>query len=411
MRQRLHNLVGEAKKAMEDRNLRMLFATNFTRTFGMSVINPIMPLFIRSLGADKLGVSMVLSASSAASIFLLVPCGLLADRYGRKKTIVASTILSLLPPFFFAVSTSWQQIIPWAILFSVSITMYFPAKDSIIADYTTPKNRAMFYGAINLALCMASIVGPAAGGFIADRYGWASSFYLIILTTLLCLPFALSLTETTGRGPVPKEERQTKGARPNFLRILVIFVFYYTFLGIALAIVLMAIPLYLEDKFQMTKAQVGLFFSVGTGVTSLFTQIPSGRIVRKFGGQRALLAYILMIPPTFLLWPSVQSPFVLLILMIIYGVFYTMTWVAEATLIMSLVPTPLRGFSSAVTQTGLAVGRTLGPMVVGLIWSPLGPEAVFYSAALFFALCALPILMVGRTAEYKRNLKLTTSTN
>lgn len=390
----LYELRVKIRRSIEDRNLRMLLLTNFSKNFSTSLINPLMPLFISSLGANKLEVSLVLSASSTASVFLLVPSGILADRYGKKKTILISIILSFISPFFFAISTEWEQIIPWAILFSASAAIYFPAKDSIIADYTTAENRPMFYGAINMALCAASIIAPIIGGFIIDNYGWACSFYLVILTSAICLIFALGLTETTGKGESTTKKRKDIDLRGQYLRILAFFVIYYICLGISLAIFFMAIPLYLEDRFHMNKTQIGLFFSAGMGLTPLLTQIPSGRIVKRFGGRRSLLLYIMMIIPTLIAWPSIQRSSALLALMIIFGGLYAMTWVAEATLIMSLVPSSLRGFSSAVTYTALSVGRTIGPIVAGSVWTYLGSEAVFYLSALFLSLCIPPIFLI-----------------
>ena len=392
----LSNLVAKTRRAVEDRNLRMLLLTNFFRIFSMSMINPITPLFISSLGAETINVSLVLSASSAASIFLSVPSGLLADRYGRKKTIVISIVLSIIPPIFFSLSTHWEQIIPWAILLSISATMYFPAKDSIIADYTTPENRAMFYGAINMAFSAAYIIAPVTGGFIVDHYGWTYSFYFIILTAMLSLISASNLSETTGEGIVCKEGKKIEAGKERYLLTLTFFITYYLLLGIAIAMVLMAIPLYLDNVLNMSKTQIGLFFSAGMGVAPLLTQIPSGKIVKKIGGRRALFSYILMITLPLIAWPTMKSPYALLILMIAFGGAYAMTWVAESTLIMNIVPHALRGLSSAVTVTALSVGRTIGPMVGGLIWNQLGPETVFYLSALFFSLSSIPIFLLKR---------------
>lgn len=257
----------------------------------------------------------------------------------------------------------------------------------------------MFYGAINMALCAASIVAPVIGGFLIDNYGWACSFYSVILTSAICLIFALGLTETTGKGRSAKDEEKDTDIRGRYLRVLAVFVIYYISLGISLAILFMAIPLYLEGRFHINKTQIGLFFSAGMGVTPLLTQIPSGRIVKRFGGRRSLLFYLIMIIPTLIAWPVMQSSSALFVLMIIFGGFYAMTWVAEATLIMSIVPSSLRGFSSAVTYTALSIGRTIGPIVAGLVWAQLGSEAVFYFSALFFSLCIPPIFIVKQVVK------------
>src|SRR5262249_8533253 len=62
----------------------------------------------------------------------------------------------------------------------------------VIADLFPPAQRARFQGLFGSVFGLASIVGPALGGFLTDSWGWRWVFYLTLPVRLLALAAILA---------------------------------------------------------------------------------------------------------------------------------------------------------------------------------------------------------------------------
>jgi MFS family permease len=150
-------------------------------------------------------------------------------------------------------------------------------------------------------------------------------------------------------------------------------------------------PIYLTERFHVSTAEVGLFISVGFGLTTILTQIPAGVLAEKVGRKRFITACFAVIPVLFILWTTVQSFLLLLPIQMAINGLWSMTWPSSLTLLMEHVHVTRRGVSSGITQAGIMLGFTVGPIMGGYLWETLGTLFPYYASAIFFTLC-LPIV-------------------
>ena len=73
-------------------NIRNFMIANFCTQIGMGVF---MDIYIKELGLSESVNGSVVSLNALALVFMLVPAGIISDRLGRKKLIVAGTILTV----------------------------------------------------------------------------------------------------------------------------------------------------------------------------------------------------------------------------------------------------------------------------------------------------------------------------
>jgi MFS family permease len=164
-----------------------LLAGAFVNRLGY-MVEPFLALYLsgpRSFGASTVGV--VLAAFGAGAFASQPIGGYLADRFGRRSTLVGGMIGSAASFMLLASVRDLALIAVAACLSGLTIDLYRPAVSAMIADLVAPENRAkafaLLYWAINLGVAVAGVTG----GLLAARSYWL----LFLVDAVPCLAFAV----------------------------------------------------------------------------------------------------------------------------------------------------------------------------------------------------------------------------
>jgi len=86
---------------------RKLLVTRVLRTFGYGYLAVVLALYLQQLGLDAFQVGVILTAAVAGSALMNVFWSLLADRYGRRRTVATMAVLMTLGGLLFAFANSF----------------------------------------------------------------------------------------------------------------------------------------------------------------------------------------------------------------------------------------------------------------------------------------------------------------
>ncbi len=187
----------------------VLFAGAFVNRLGTFVL-PFITLYLTSRGYSVPQAGLGLAAYGAGAIGAQGAGGLLADRIGRRNTIVVSSFggaaltLSLI-----WVSGLWDIVGVVALLGFVA-ELYRPAASALIADLIEPQARVAAFSAYRLALNLGFACGLSLGGILAAHsyhllfVGDALTSALFGIIALVALPHGTRTTK--------EQERHLAGA-------------------------------------------------------------------------------------------------------------------------------------------------------------------------------------------------------
>jgi MFS family permease len=165
-------------------------------TTGQGCVNMILPLFLKNqMGLSTSLIGLFFTGSSVLTLVTQIPSGWLADRYGRKKLILAC----IAPiPFLYG---AWPFIDNWIVLLVLNSTafglwsMTWPATLALLSDFVPPQLRGSAFGVRMTGVRLGFTIGPLVAGYLYSAIGGVTPFMASAAFYILGIVLAMFLRE------------------------------------------------------------------------------------------------------------------------------------------------------------------------------------------------------------------------
>lgn len=170
-----HSAIDDAPVHVDHRaRMEILIAillTMFLSALDQTIVGTALPTIVTDLSGNELYVWVVtiylLTATVSGPIY-----GKLSDLFGRRPMMMIGVSLFLVGSLLCGLSQEMWQLILFRGIQGVGAGAIFPIALAVIGDLFSPRERGKYQGLFGGVFAIASIVGPALGGFLTDTISW-----------------------------------------------------------------------------------------------------------------------------------------------------------------------------------------------------------------------------------------------
>lgn len=373
------------------KNILLLGFVSLLNDISSEIIQPVLPIFIASLGGSSLAVGLIGGISDGLPSLFKVLAGYWSDRLGKRKPlVVAGYALSAVGKLFLPVATTWQHVFLLKTLERSGKGVRSAPRDAMISESAREGRRGRGFGLHRSMDSTGAVIGSVLAYLLWQGGMSYSSIFLVAAVLSLLALFPFYRVKESFRAPSCEIRLKLSGISPKlrrFLAIACLFAlgnFSYMFFilraqGLFSGAEAVAAPLLLYALFNLVYALMAM---------------PAGIWSDRVGRRKVLALGYALFALTALGFAAVTSLDGLIALFALYGLVYALVDGSERAYVADLSPGSLRGSALGLYYGAIGIAAILSSLIAGALWAWWGVQATFIFGAGAAGLAAVG-LMIG----------------
>jgi MFS family permease len=368
-------------------NFLSIYAPSVALALGTGIIIPALPVYARSFGVPFEVASLVIIGQQLGHIFSAYPTGLLMDRVGRRKIVLAGPLLLALSSLLVALAGSFPELLVYRFIGGIGEQMWRVGRLTIIADTGGDRERGRQITTMSAMESAGRLFSPALGAGLAVYWDIRAPFIAhAILCLLAIIPSFKLIRETAPNLVKGGMRRSTAAMSGGGMRALLVFpvIMYMVaqfFASFARGPVFTGqINLYGAYAYDLGPQQIALLATITTAI-SIPISLSSGWIMDHFGRKATLVpGFTLLLLSFGFLGLTALIPVPFAVFMAAYLCVYactSMTGGNMQTLGSDIAPANARGQFYGVSQTLGHFGGPVATSAVALLSAGIGYWSAF----------------------------------
>jgi MFS family permease len=335
--------------------------------------------------------------------------GAVADAFDRKKVLLVTMVLQLIPGVAMALLTHTETVQVWHIytlgfLGAFVDVFNWPARAALVPRLVPP-GLMMNAVTINSMIIQTSfLVGPALAGVCIDHTGLAMTYSI---STLLLVPAIASILSLRTSGKVEGKKRQVnlrsiiEGVEFIWIQRIILSLFLLDFGVTLVGFYRPILPIFAADVFNMGASGLGLLYAAPSAGSLLgsMTLLMAGDIKQK--GIAVVMAAVGFAASLALLgashwfWLAVAA-------VIVLGITDSISVAIRRTVVQLLAPNEMLGRANSLITVFAQTTNGLGALLAGIAAQFIGaPNALLVGSGLCFVMILATCVAIPQLWRYR----------
>jgi MFS family permease len=335
--------------------------------------------------------------------------GAVADAFDRKKLLIATISLQLVPNLMLGVLTLTGAIQVWHIytlgLLGAFVEVFnWPARAALIPRLV-PQTMLMNAMVVNTMILQTSfMVGPAIGGFLIDSGGLATAYFA---SMLLFVPAVIAILSVRTSGKIEGPRRQVnlrsivEGIEFIWVQRIILSLFLLDFAVVLVGFYRPILPIFAADVFKTGASGLGLLYAAPAAGSLLGSMalLMAGDVSRK--GVLVIVAALGF--ASGLAFLSVSQWFwMAVVAVLLLGVTDSVSVAIRRTVVQLLAPDGMLGRAASLITVFAQTTNGLGALLAGVAAEYLGaPNALLIGSSLCFLMICSVCIAIPQLWRYR----------
>jgi MFS family permease len=382
---------------LKQRSLLVAFSVaHFAQHVVNSLLSALLPfMVVDGLVSSNALAGFAVTVSAVASGVTNAPLGVLADRVGPRKVIVAGLFFSGVASVAIGLSGNYWMLLVAVLAMGIASGTYHAPASALIAEVFSFARRGVALGTHTTAGHLAFFAAPLVAGFLATTGTWRTPYLLFALAPVICALLILRVAPTGVRSTEPHPLLATFADVNRVVRAIGSLVTLSILAQMLISSATAFLALYLVNARGVSPGVAAALFGVPQ-LAGLVAAPLSGVLSDRFGRPAILLGALIASGPSLWLLTITPVEFVIVPLLLM-GACHSFRATATEVLIIDNTPPTKR---STVLGTYYLVNQPVGGIaapVFGIIADAIGIGAAFSWLALLFVVFSAAALLARAT--------------
>jgi MFS family permease len=361
---------------------------------GIGMVAPVRVLYAQSRGASLAIISAMASAYLISNFLFQYPSGWLADRWGRKRIMVAGIAVQAVLTASYLLVTDPVLFVVLRFLEGIGAAAILPSARALIAEDVPAERRGEAYGIFSAFFNAGFLLGPAFGGLLATL-GYASAFIGSVFVRLIALAIVMVLIHDVGRVSRVEHERVGVGSRRALFTPPLLGAYILGFGDSTL------FPLWMRHHLGASLAIIGLASTLWALPSIVISPI-GGRLADRRRRSPFILIFGLAQVPFYIAYGLLHAMGVMLALFTLHAVIYSLMQPAVDAHLAAFSPPAARARAQSMyVAIGLA-GAFIAANGVSPLYR-LDFRLPLFVLAVAYGICIVAGGVLVRLAEARRS--------
>ncbi len=282
-----------------NRELVSVFAAVGLCSMAMSITQPMLPLYLKSIGVTPAVIGLMFSLQMVGTALGEGSGGWLADKVGIRLPFAIGSLLTIPFILLMTLTVNIPFIFVIFMLWGIVRAFIFAPSRGYIGAKIPATHKATYLAIYSAAMTLSRSLGSFLGGYISEHFGYHWMFYaasMVVCLGGLCVVFILRkipwrapalLAPPAAPSGAGFSVRAPYRSRPFVTQCAVAVLCW-----ISMGIVGPFVPLLAAGKIGISETEVGLLFTINSLVGAAF-QVPFGRLADLKNKKSLMMAGLL----------------------------------------------------------------------------------------------------------------------
>jgi multidrug resistance protein len=374
-------------------------------SLSFTILIPTIYLYGKQFGLNDFQTSLLFSIYSLAQFFATPVIGKLSDRYGRKPLLIISLIGTVVANIGAGFAPT-ASLLFFARLLDGITGGNVSVAQAVIADITTPEDRAKGFGIFGAAFGLGFILGPIIS-LLAQKISLGASFVasgaiaaIALVVTIFLLPETLKTRSSQTHNIF--DLGLDNLVRGLFIPKVGILLLINLCIGTTFTVFTFAFQPYFIQVLNQNNESLTMIFIL-FGVLGVAMQTKGvGLLTRKFSVTSIFLLALFVRSASFVLMPIWPSLTYFVVVSILFSIFNSLVQPMVNTLISLNAKPEEQGVVIGLNASYLSVANAIGPVVAGMMISQDNPATYAYP---LYVAGILTFVVLGLAIKFRDRYK------